>query len=68
MAVKQTELDVLIKQGHASYFDFFKIGAIKHDIKKGMSDNGLIERQIIDIKGNTWNYVHLDGNYKLQTN
>lgn len=66
--MKHTALSVLIKKGTASYFDLYKIDAIRNYIKKGMSDTGLIERQIIDTSGNTWNFIHLDGNYKLQTN
>jgi len=61
-------MEQLIKQGYCTYFDLFRIGAIKSFIKKGMNDNGLCDRQIIDKQGNTWNYHHLDGNYKLQKN
>lgn len=61
------DLKELIKQGYASYFDLFKCGAIKNFIKKEMAENGLIERQIVDIQGNYWNYVHTKGNYQLVT-
>lgn len=59
-------LDQLTEQGFASYSELKATNGIKKVIEKGKNDFGFNEREIIDVNGNTWDYIPEDNTYELK--
>lgn len=60
------DLQTLIQQGYASWFELDKAG-IKKKFELGRNNWGFNERVIIDNNLNQWDYIPEDNIYELRT-